>query len=273
MNPVLTDWLTVATAGPTVDGREIKEQWLKDAAETYDREEYTAFLNVEHWAGNLGTVWEVRLAKDKKNRTILQARIRPNKYYLNQNAEDYRLCFSVELTHNFAQTDKTYLTGLATTDYPASLGTTEARFSRKENDPDVFRTEPVAIDMGKPVELPESRFVACLMTAIENIFTTSKKNKEENNMTAEEMTAAFEKAVKPLAEGIADLGRKLDDFSKKTAKTDAEPPKDENFSAEDTLKEIAESVKGLAAEFAELKKGQGKNLTPGTGKENEEPLI
>ena len=91
-------------------------------------------------------------------------------------------------------------------------------------------------------------------------------------MTAEEMTAAFEKAVKPLADGIADLGRKLDDFSEKGSKN-AEPPKDENFSAENTLKEIAESVKGLAAEFAELKKGQGKNLPPGTGKENEEPLI
>ena len=40
---LLTDWLTICTAGPTVDGRTIEEKWLTEAAKNYDREEYPAF--------------------------------------------------------------------------------------------------------------------------------------------------------------------------------------------------------------------------------------
>ena len=276
MNPVLTDWLTIATAGPTVDGRTIKEEWLKDAAETYNREEYAAFLNVEHWAGNLGSVWDVRLGKDKKDRTILQARIRPNKYYLQQNAEDHRLCFSVELTHDFAKTGKTYLTGLATTDYPASIGTTEARFSRLENDPDIFRAKPVEIDMGKPAEYPmETGVIAAVKNAVKEIFSTSKNNNGENNMTQEELKAAFTEAVKPLADELKALGQKIGEFRKTPPEQTAAPPKqtEEKFSVENALKELSGKLNALAEDFADLRKGKGKETIPGTGTENDEPLI
>ncbi|UKI31410.1 MAG: GPO family capsid scaffolding protein [Lentisphaeria bacterium] len=84
---LLTDWLTICTAGPTVDGRTIEEKWLTEAAKNYDREEYPAFVNCEHYYGNLGTVWELRTERDKKSRLCLQARIRVNKYFLQQNAE------------------------------------------------------------------------------------------------------------------------------------------------------------------------------------------
>lgn len=44
MKQTPTAWFCVATAGPTVDGREIKEQWLTEAAETYNAAEYTAMI-------------------------------------------------------------------------------------------------------------------------------------------------------------------------------------------------------------------------------------
>lgn len=39
----------VAFAGETVDGREIKEEWLRDIADTYSPEKYTAEVWPEHW--------------------------------------------------------------------------------------------------------------------------------------------------------------------------------------------------------------------------------
>ena len=43
-----TDWLCIATEGDTVDGRELKRQWLVDAAETYNRQCYGALIWHEH---------------------------------------------------------------------------------------------------------------------------------------------------------------------------------------------------------------------------------
>ncbi|PPX99588.1 GPO family capsid scaffolding protein, partial [Cronobacter sakazakii] len=53
-----TDWLCIATEGDTVDGRELKRQWLVDAAETYNREWYGALIWPEHEknCGNFGEV-------------------------------------------------------------------------------------------------------------------------------------------------------------------------------------------------------------------------
>ena len=70
---LFTEFVTIGTAGASVDGREIKEQWLVDAAEQYDPEIYTATINSEHetWAGSLGTVHRLRLGKNKQNKTTL----------------------------------------------------------------------------------------------------------------------------------------------------------------------------------------------------------
>ena len=262
MNPVLTDWLTIATAGPTVDGRTIKEEWLTDAAETYNREEYTAFLNVEHWAGNLGSVWDVRISKDKKSRTVLQARIRPNKYYLQQNAEDHRLCFSVELTHNFAETGKTYLTGLATTDYPASVGTTEARFSRT----DVFRSAPETLDELPLVVPPAPGFAETLKDILKEFFTST--NKKESEMTKEE----FSEALKPLADGIAALAGKFDSMQPKPENSPAASQTESEFKTE--LGKVTAALTALSAKLDDaLKNVPPRGDQPGTGVRNDEPLI
>lgn len=263
MNPVLTDWLTIATAGPTVDGRTIKEEWLTDAAATYNREEYTAFLNVEHWSGNLGSVWDVRLSKDKKKRTVLQARIRPNKYYLQQNAEDHRLCFSVELTHNFAETGKTYLTGLATTDSPASIGTTEARFSRA----DVFRSAPETFEEIPLVQPAAPGLAETLKDILKEFFTST--NKKESEMTKEEFT----EALKPLTDGIAALAEKFDSMQPaKPENPPAAPQTESEFKTE--LGKVTEALTVLSGKLDDaLKNVPPRGDQPGTGVRNDEPLI
>ena len=186
---LLTEWLSIGTSGPTIDGRVIKPEWLTDAAESYDPAEYTAVANAEHWFGNYGSVSQLRTIEDKKGRTVLQARLRPNKYYLQQNSEDLRLFFSMELTHDFAKTGKTYLTGLATTDRPASLGTSEAHFSRQDDDM-VFRggAEEIAASEFAVMPEPESKnIVAAVVDGIKELFfTNNKQEKEDYEMTEEQ---------------------------------------------------------------------------------------
>ena len=142
---LLTEWKTIGTAGETIDGRKISDQDLKDAAETYDPEEYTAVLNSDHalsWYGSFGHVHQIRLGTDKKDRTILQAKISPNKRLMDMNSQGQRVFFSMELMDNFAGSGKTYLSGLALTDQPASLGTSILKFSSKHKDNDVRFSKP-----------------------------------------------------------------------------------------------------------------------------------
>ena len=46
---LMTDWICIATEGETVDGRNLKAQWLIDMAETYDPQNiYSAQIWPEH---------------------------------------------------------------------------------------------------------------------------------------------------------------------------------------------------------------------------------
>jgi hypothetical protein len=61
----------------------------------------------------------------------LEAQLKPNNKLLWLNDQGEKLFTSIEITPNFANTGKAYLTGLGVTDQPASLGTQELYFSNK----------------------------------------------------------------------------------------------------------------------------------------------
>ena len=148
-----TDWVTIGTAGFAIDGREIEEADLVTMAELYDPEEYTAVINSDHdleWFGNYGHVVKLRTAKDKKQRTVLQARMAPNFRLIEMNRNGQRLFTSMEIWRDFAKTGKPYLTGLAVLDDPGSVGTTMLKFSRKKQNKEfeTFMSEPVSLEMG-----------------------------------------------------------------------------------------------------------------------------
>ena len=137
-------WKRVATSGPTVDGRIILPQELRDIAETYSTATYTATIWSEHerWPGSHGTVFSVRLVEDAEDlqpgQVALEAQLKPNQRLLYLNDQGEKLFTSIEVTPDFANTGKAYLTGLAVTDSPASLGTQELYFSRKTGQPAHF---------------------------------------------------------------------------------------------------------------------------------------
>lgn len=137
-------WKRVATSGITADGREILPQELRDIAETYSTAKYTAVIWSEHdrWSGSYGTVFAVRLVEDveglEPGQVALEAQLKPNDKLLALNDQGEKLFTSIEITPNFANSGKCYLSGLAVTDSPASLGTQELYFSRATNKPAHF---------------------------------------------------------------------------------------------------------------------------------------
>ena len=130
-------WKRVATSGLTVDGREILPQELRDIAETYKSSLYTAVIWCDHerWHGSHGTVFAVRLVEEaddlEPGQVALEAQLKPNDRLLWLNDQGQKLFSSIEITPNFRGTGKAYLTGLAVTDEPASVGTQELYFSNK----------------------------------------------------------------------------------------------------------------------------------------------
>jgi hypothetical protein len=124
-----TDWLKVATAGRTVDGREIKPEWLEKIAAAYSPKVYTASVNSEHFFyPGLGYVTAVRAAQDEEGRTALYAKVAPTAELLARYQNRRQLFFSMELRSDFPAKGDLYLTGLAITDIPASQGLEPARF-------------------------------------------------------------------------------------------------------------------------------------------------
>lgn len=134
-------WKRVATSGPTIDGRVILPQELRDIAETYSTAKYTASIWSEHerWPGSYGTVYAVRLVEEgddlEAGQVALEAQLKPNDKLLALNDQGEKLFSSIEILPDFANTGKAYLVGLAVTDSPSSLGTQELYFSRKTGQP------------------------------------------------------------------------------------------------------------------------------------------
>ncbi len=129
-----TGFKIIGTAGNTVDGRVIQESWLKQAAKNYDPEKYTAVLNLNHWNpkfyGTYGKVLAVKLVKNNEGKTCLAANIEPNKRLINIVKEEDEIIFtSMEIDPDFQKSSEAYLTGLAVTPKPASVGTEQITFS------------------------------------------------------------------------------------------------------------------------------------------------
>ncbi|GKV94228.1 GPO family capsid scaffolding protein [Pectobacterium aroidearum] len=125
-----TGWFCVATEGITIDGRYIDPAWLKDMGVTYNPSRYTALIWGEHkrTGDNLG---EVLAAKHEviDGESRLFVRIRPTAQLVSYNEKGQKLFCSIEIEEDFPEAGRFYLSGLAVTDSPASVGTDRIRFS------------------------------------------------------------------------------------------------------------------------------------------------
>ncbi|MEA4863369.1 MAG: GPO family capsid scaffolding protein [Victivallaceae bacterium] len=258
MPVTVSDWFTIARSGATIDGRELSAATLKKIAASYDPALYTAVINYEHMYGNLGSVRELRCVESGGGKVDLQARIAPNKYYYLYNAESMGIFFSIEYIPKFADTGEPYLFGLAATNRPASLATSELHFSFCGHEDIVERGEPVKAEKLTVEEPAAHGMREAIFSAFKEIFSTKKDTpdmtKEELSATLKEELATFkQEQMAAIDERFAALGTKSS-TTDKTEPTDkkTEPGTDKAADGGDYKADYAKLQESYAAMKAQI---------------------
>ncbi len=242
-------WFRVATEGATTDGRQIERQWLLDAAETYDPKTYGARVWLEHFRSVLadgpfrafGDVLalkteEVEIAGAKK--LALFAQIEPTDELVAMvNKAKQKIFTSIEISPKFADSGRAYLSGLAVTDTPASLGTEMLTFAaqnphasplraRKQHADNLFTAaEETALEFDEVDDKPG--IGAVLLSKVQDLLK-GKQAKDDTEF------AQVGQAVEAIAEHVKDL-------SEQFGKTDP------------LVTQLSSQVKTLQTELADLK--------------------
>lgn len=200
MPQLVTDWKSIATEGNTVDGRKISGEDLESMAAEYDPDEYTALIWYEHYRffGNFGKVVALKTETDKKDRTALFAQIQPNARLLELNKEEQKLFTSIEINPDFASTGKPGLFGLAITDTPASVGTSELRFSRRTHKDGNYFSTPISLDLTSIEEDDDAGIMAKLASLFNRSQETEMKPEQFNELST---------AINTLSTQVAELAK------------------------------------------------------------------
>ncbi|MHC8330197.1 GPO family capsid scaffolding protein [Pseudomonas sp. LB1P83] len=249
-------WKRVATSGPTVDGREILPQELRDIAETYKPSLYTAVIWCDHerWPGSHGTVFAVRLVEEGDDlvpgQIALEAQLKPNNKLLWLNDQGEKLFSSIEITPNFANTGKAYLTGLAVTDEPASLGTQELYFSKKSEKDSYFAASHELGPFHEPQPQGELAKLLGMFTGLFKRFGLEESPADPQTPTESTppMDEATAKAAKALIEQLLIVAAGLQALIEPIV-TEEEPeqaPIDDVQAAVDAIVTTAEEEKNLS---------------------------
>lgn len=267
-----SDWKIVATEGATIDGRKITAAWIKDMADQYSTSEYTAMIWPEHsrssWSTFNGKNWGVveELKAEKKDGKLrLFAKITPNKYLLEANADGQKLFTSIEPDPDYKGEGRCYLTGLAVTDSPASTGTTRLKFSRNNQSTELECSALEELSVDECFSESESFFSMC-----KKFFTSGERKPEaptepeDTEVTEEQLKAALKETFSVMktelkTELTEELGKK---FSVQEPEGKPEPVVQtegvtvEQFSTEleKHLKPFTEKLDGLESKLNEFSK-------------------
>lgn len=257
----ISDWLCIAQEGKTIDGREIKREWLESMAKNYSPELYQALIWCEHddpvwrqFSANLGTIEELTL-EEKNGKLRLLARLRANAILQSMNEQEQKIYSSVEVLPDFPEEGEYYLVGLAATDQPASTGLSRLSFSTNKNG---FRTAPVLLFGNNEIGNPK-----------QNINLLKLINREKYSMTPEEIDALLAQlseannSIQELQEQNQKLLDQLENGNTEAAQETAEEIQDQIDDVEknvDTAQDVAAGAEAsaeyskLAKQIAQLKK-------------------
>lgn len=218
----------VAVEGATSDGRDIDRAWLLQVAKSYDPKLYGARVNIEHIRGMsptsdfraYGDVLAVKTEEVEiggKKKLALYAQIEATDELVELNKKRQKLYTSLEIRPNFGDTGGFYLTGLAVTDNPASLGTEMLAFAaqnpdaspfkaRKDHPDDLFTVaEPVALEFEDEAEAGAlAKFKASLTAAVAKF--TSKAGTDDARFSA--VAESMEQMGTSFAEHAEKVGQK-----------------------------------------------------------------
>lgn len=279
--------LAIAAMGFTVDGREISEKDIDDIVATYNYKKYGARINLDHefnwsgWAaknlhgvdlagGMLGDVLEVTSGLNDDGVKVLYAVLAPNASFVQLNQADQAVYFSIEINRDFMKSGKTYLTGLAVTDYPASPYTDRIQFSNNEkangvddNDTSLLK---VAFELDETEHAKKSIF--------KQLFTFGK---DDNDMKREDFAAAmtdalgeplikFTQALEANTAATQALLSKQDgeqDESKESLGDDQGGSGEKTKALEEELSNVKKQLTELTAAFAKAAGTQADDTTEG----------
>lgn len=208
----------VAVEGATTDGRRIERSWIEQMAKSYNVKTYGARVNVEHLrsvypGGTFGAYGDVTAVEakeiteegDLKGKLALYATIEPLPGLVELAKAKQKVYTSIEINPKFGDTGQAYLTGLAVTDSPASLGTEMLEFSAKagnnsplaarKTSPDCLFTEAVEVALAFDEDTPQDDSAAKFTGTIKSLIAkfTGKAQSDDSRFAA--VTEGFEAAA------------------------------------------------------------------------------
>lgn len=231
----------VGTEGQTVDGRVIKREWIEQMAKNYDPKVYTANANLEHLLSlspestfsaqgqviSLATR-ETDVFGEKKLQ--LMAVVKADDAIVAMQSQGKKAFASMEVAENFASKGFAYLTGLAFTDTPASLGTESMRFSANKQNVYSFGGDGEAIEW-EDIKT-ESKEGESLFAKVKALLTGKDKKDEDRFADTGKAVEAIAGSQRELLEKFEVLNGQIDAAaSQAKAATDAAAKTAADFAA------------------------------------------
>ncbi len=241
--------ICILKVGSTVDGREVPQQDVDDITETYNPKKYNARINDDHnkWSWKGGSVLSVekRSAEDGDE---VWAVIKPNSHLLRNIEMGQLLHTSCEYQRDFAGSGKAYLTGLAFTDEPASLGTTQVHLSaRADNVILVSSGQAINSEHFSTADDDEASLFKKFTNWLKGEHSQEQlSQQEEENEMSKETEELLKQSVELNSKMNEQLGQLVEALNKK------EQPEDENDPPQSEANPLEEKVEQLSAQVEEL---------------------
>ena len=199
----------------------------------------------------MGQVIALKAEENEKGETLLFAIIAPNQELIEYNRAGQYLFTSIEITPNFRNSGKAYLSGLGVTDSPASVGTTELKFFNAEQKGSVFG-ELVKVDFSVKEDIEEDKAFRAVANVFKKLFNNN--NKEDDAMN--------DKQFKQLIDAMNGLGTKIDSHFSDKVETKPEPQPTEKKDEQpqgvtaEQFNQLLTTVQALDKKFNELSQEQ-----------------
>lgn len=247
--------ICILQAGTTVDGRVIEQKIIDEIAETYNTDVYTARINEEHydWSYKFGSVQSLEKRENK-----LFAVIKPNSMLLRAVEQGQLLHTSCEYVEKFSDTEKAYLTGLALTDNPASLGTTQIHLSSKDdnkihiNSGFTIKSEQFSLNNGESDDSMYQKFKNWLKGEKPDEQLSQQQEEDEMSKETEEL---LKKSVEQNIELNSNVSKLIESLSAKNNTDEQGSGEGTGVSENNELSELSElkgTVETLSTQVTDL---------------------
>ncbi|EPN3617590.1 GPO family capsid scaffolding protein [Cronobacter turicensis] len=211
----ISKWFRIGVEGDTCDGRVISADDIQDMADTFDPRVYGCRINLEHIRSiypdgpyaRYGDVTEVKAEaidddSSLKGKLALFGKVAPLDNLIDMVAKGQKVYTSMEIRPNFANSGKCYLTGLAVTDDPASLGTEYLEFCSRATSNPLNGKKELPGDLFSVATLAELEFEEQPETLLNKLTDTVKTIFSRKQQSDDARFADVHEAVTSIAERV-----------------------------------------------------------------------